>query len=99
MRCAAAEIASALRDDIDTRAPSAARARATANPNPRLAPATIATLFVKPKSMDLPLTSPVQYPIERQQSRCVQLRAGPADGAGAQRPAPPQDFFADGLPD
>src|SRR5438552_7980008 len=51
MRFAAAAIAAASRDAIDTCAPSAASARATAKPSPLLAPPTIATLFVRPKSM------------------------------------------------
>lgn len=40
------------RDDIDTLAPSFASARATANPRPRLAPATIATFPFNPSCMN-----------------------------------------------
>ncbi len=48
---AAAVIESVLRDAIETLTPSAASPRATANPRPRLAPATIATLPFSPDSM------------------------------------------------
>ena len=50
-RFAAAQIAASSRDAIDTNAPSAASACATAKPRPRLAPATIATFPFNPKSM------------------------------------------------
>ncbi len=48
---AAAWIAVSLREEMDTIAPSSTSACATANPSPRLAPATIATLPFKPKSI------------------------------------------------
>jgi len=48
---AARRIASPSRDAIDTAAPSAANARATAYPSPLLAPPTIAILFFSPRSI------------------------------------------------
>ena len=48
---AAAVAASGFRDDKETFAPSRASARATANPRPRLAPETMAILFVSPRFM------------------------------------------------
>ncbi len=51
IRPAALSIACASLDAMDTRAPSCASACATANPSPRLAPATMATLPVSPSSM------------------------------------------------
>src|SRR5947209_2695279 len=44
-------MAAASRDAIETCAPSLASARATALPSPLLAPPTIATLFLKPRSI------------------------------------------------
>src|SRR5580692_3523404 len=98
MRCAAAEMASASRDDIDTSAPSAASVRATAYPNPRLAPATIATLFVSPRSISLlRFSCPLQNPIEGRERRRVQLRARRSSRSVRQYPAPPQHFLANRL--
>ena len=48
---AAASMRTASREAIDTCAPSATRARATARPRPRLAPPTMATFPVSPRSM------------------------------------------------
>src|SRR5579871_6805160 len=100
MRDAALEIASASRDDIDTSAPSAASVRATAYPNPRLAPATIATLFVNPRSISLlRLSCPFHYAIERRQRGRIQLRSRRSSRGIRDHAATPQHFFANRLAD
>src|SRR2546426_11970198 len=103
MRFAAAAIAAASRDAIDTCAPSSASARATANPSPLLAPPTIAILFASPRStfppfLPFPPSTPLHHPIQRFARRPIELTARRADAGMRDRAAPLQHFLANRHP-
>src|SRR5579863_5623929 len=78
IRSTAFEMAEALREAKETRAPSLARTFAIAKPRPRLAPATMATLPFNPRSMTPPdccASTLALYPAQRGLRNQARLRA------------------------